>query len=104
MKSVLLPCSRLKVKDLLLQNPAFGSRSRQSLSKLIFTKTVTVETNKRDRYGRVPGKVLIDVNKEQIRRGIAWYGMVIFVVRLLPTEFPTQILRKMPERNSGDCG
>jgi endonuclease YncB( thermonuclease family) len=56
---------------------AFGSRSRQSLGKLVFSKTVTVKTNKRDRYGRVLGKVLIngiDVNKEQIRRGMAWHG------------------------------
>jgi hypothetical protein len=55
----------------------------------------------------VPGKVLIngiDVNKEQIRRGIAWYGMVIFVVRLLPTEFPTQILSKMPEKTAWIVG
>ena len=56
---------------------AFGSRSKQSLSKLIFSKTVIVKTNKRDRYGRVLGKVLIngiDVNKEQVRRGMAWHG------------------------------
>lgn len=56
---------------------AFGSRSRKSLGKLVFSKTVTVKTNKRDRYGRVLGKVLIngiDVNKEQIRRGMAWHG------------------------------
>jgi endonuclease YncB( thermonuclease family) len=56
---------------------AFGSRSRQSLGKLVFSKTVTVKTNKRDRYGRVLGKVLIngiDINKEQIRRGMAWHG------------------------------
>jgi len=39
---------------------AFGSRSRQSLGKLVFSKTVTVKTNKRDRYGRVLGKVLIN--------------------------------------------
>lgn len=56
---------------------AFGSRSRKSLGKLVFSKTVTVKTNKRDRYGRALGKVLIngiDVNKEQIRRGMAWHG------------------------------
>lgn len=55
----------------------FGSRSKQSLSELVFGKTVTVKTNKRDRYGRVLGKVIIngiDVNKEQIRRGMAWHG------------------------------
>ena len=54
---------------------AFGSRSRQSLGKLVFRKTVTVKTNKLDRYGRVLGKVLIngiDVNKERVRRGMAW--------------------------------
>jgi len=58
---------------------AFGSRSRQSLAKLVFSKTVTVKTNKRDRYGRVLGKVLIngiDVNKEQVRRGMAWHGYI----------------------------
>jgi len=56
---------------------AFGSRSRQSLSKLVFGKRVIVKTNKRDRYGRVLGKILIngtDVNKEQLRRGMAWHG------------------------------
>ena len=56
---------------------AFGSRSKQSLGKLVFSKTVTVKTNKRDRYGRVLGKILIngtDINKEQIRRGMAWHG------------------------------
>ena len=56
---------------------AFGSRSKQSLSKLVFGKTVTVKTNKRDRYGRVLGKILIngiDVNKEQVKRGMAWHG------------------------------
>jgi len=54
----------------------FGNRSKQSLSDMIFSKTVTVETDKRDRYGRDLGKVLIngmDVNREQIRRGMAWH-------------------------------
>ncbi len=43
---------------------------------MVFSKTVTVETDKRDRYGRELGKVLIngmDVNREQIRRGMAWH-------------------------------
>ncbi len=54
----------------------FGNRSKQSLSDMVFSKTVTVETDKRDRYGRELGKVLIngmDVNREQIRRGMAWH-------------------------------
>lgn len=61
------------------RNQAFGSRSKQSLSELIFSKTVTVSTNKRDRYGRILGKIYvngIDVNKEQIRRGMAWHGYI----------------------------
>ena len=54
----------------------FGSRSKQSLNNMVFSKTVTVKTDKRDRYGRELGKVLIngmDVNREQIRRGMAWH-------------------------------
>ena len=54
----------------------FGSRSKQSLSDMVFNKIVTVESDKRDRYGRELGKVLVggmDVNLEQIRRGMAWH-------------------------------
>ena len=54
----------------------FGNRSKQSLSDMVFSKTVTVKTDKRDRYGRELGKVLIngmDVNREQIQRGMAWH-------------------------------
>ena len=54
----------------------FGNRSKQSLSDMVFNKTVIVETHKRDRYGRELGKVLIggmDVNLEQIQRGMAWH-------------------------------
>lgn len=55
---------------------AFGQRSKKSLSELVFQKTVTIETTKRDRYGRHVGKVLLgdrDVNLEQLKRGVAWY-------------------------------
>ena len=55
---------------------AFGQRSKQSLSDLVFSKTVTVETAKRDRYGRDVGKVLvdgIDANLVQVQRGFAWH-------------------------------
>lgn len=54
----------------------FGNRSKQSLSDMVFNKTVTVETDKRDRYGRELGKVLAggkDVNLEQVRAGMAWH-------------------------------
>ena len=52
---------------------AFGARSKQNLSDLVFNKIVSVEWEKRDRYGRVLGKVLVgdrDVNLEQVRAGI----------------------------------
>ena len=55
---------------------AFGTRSKQSLSDLVFSKTVTVETGKKDRYGREIGKVLvdgIDANLQQVSRGFAWH-------------------------------
>ena len=36
----------------------FGSRAKQSLSDLVFGKTVTVISSKKDRYGRTLGKVM----------------------------------------------
>lgn len=54
----------------------FGTRSKQSLNDMVSNKTVMVESDKRDRYGRELGKVLVDgmdVNLEQIRRGMAWH-------------------------------
>lgn len=54
----------------------FGNRSKESLSDLVFDKTVEVETAKRDRYGRRIGKILVngrDVNLVQIERGMAWF-------------------------------
>lgn len=54
----------------------FGNRSKQNLSDMVFNKTVTVETDKRDRYGRELGKVLAgskDANLEQVRAGMAWH-------------------------------
>lgn len=54
----------------------FGNRSKESLSELAYDKTVTVETDKRDKYGRQVGKVLVngqDVNLVQVERGMAWF-------------------------------
>lgn len=53
----------------------YGSKARQELSGLIFGKTVTVNVEDTDRYGRTVGRVSadgIDVNAEMIRRGAAW--------------------------------
>ena len=55
---------------------AFGERSRQSLAALVFSKTVSVEWDKSDRYGRTVGKVMIngvDANLAQVKAGMAWW-------------------------------
>jgi len=57
-------------------NQDFGARANQSLSDLVFGKTVTVTSAKRDQYGRIVGQVLCDgksANIEQLRRGYAWF-------------------------------
>lgn len=54
----------------------FGSRAKENLSGLVYGKTVTVATNKHDRYGRAVGKVLVDgedANLEQVKSGFAWH-------------------------------
>lgn len=67
---------RLSGIDAPEKKQAFGMRSKQSLSDLVFDKQVTVETDKKDRYGREVGKILLtgqDVNLEQVTRGFAWH-------------------------------
>jgi micrococcal nuclease len=57
------------------KSQAYGQRSKQSLSDLVFGKQVRVEQQDRDRYGRVVGRVYaggLDVNAEQVKRGMAW--------------------------------
>lgn len=54
----------------------FGQRSKASLSELAYRQHVRVDVTKQDRYGRGVGTVLrgtLDVNLEQVRRGLAWH-------------------------------
>ena len=68
----------------------YGSESTKNLEWLVYDKLVTVEYEKRDRYGRVIGKVLVnpqgdvfclaidcvrkvDAGLEQIKAGLAWH-------------------------------
>lgn len=58
------------------KNQAFGNRSKQFLSSLVFNRRVQVEYNKRDRYGRAVGKIIVngkDANLAQIEAGMAWH-------------------------------
>ena len=55
---------------------AFGQKSKQSLHQLIHSKQVRVEYQKKDKYGRTVGKVVLnglDVCLEQIKLGMAWH-------------------------------
>ena len=54
---------------------AFGQRSKQALSDLVFNKSIEVKKETIDKYGRTVGTLFldgIDVNAEMIRRGAAW--------------------------------
>jgi endonuclease YncB( thermonuclease family) len=54
----------------------FGAVSKRNLSDQVFGKSVTVEWDKKDKYGRVLGRVLVngnDVCLEQIKVGLAWH-------------------------------
>jgi endonuclease YncB( thermonuclease family) len=67
---------RLSGIDAPEKKQAFGQRSKESLSNLVFAKIVDVETDKVDRYGRRIGKIWVsgvDANLEQIKRGMAWH-------------------------------
>ena len=72
------------------KNQPYGDVSTQGLVELVSGKTVTIEYEKRDRYKRIAGKVLvdpqgevfcmaldcvkkIDAGLEQIKAGMAWH-------------------------------
>ena len=80
--ATLLTSSNKSVKIRLAQidapekNQAFGEKSKQSLSNLIFGKQVSVEVETKDRYGRSVGKIKVagvDANLEQVKQGMAWF-------------------------------
>ncbi len=53
----------------------FGQKSKQSLSELAFNRPATVAVSKIDDYGRSIGVVTVagvNVEAEQVRRGLAW--------------------------------
>ena len=67
---------RLSGIDAPERKQAFGTKSREALSALVFRRAVLVEYRKHDRYGRLVGKVLIngaDVGLAQIEAGLAWH-------------------------------
>lgn len=54
----------------------FGAVSKRQLSDSVFDRSVTVEWTKKDKYGRVIGRVLADgkdICLDQVRSGFAWH-------------------------------
>ncbi len=52
-----------------------GNKAKQYLASILGNKCVTVEYDKRDRYGRIVGKIGyegLDVNLAMVREGLAW--------------------------------
>lgn len=55
---------------------AYGQKSKESLSEMVFGKPVDVEWSKQDRYGRTVGKIVlggVDICLEQVKRSMAWH-------------------------------
>ncbi|MFZ2170333.1 MAG: thermonuclease family protein [Methylococcaceae bacterium] len=66
---------RLKDIDAPESEQAFGQRSKQSLSDMVFNKNIQVEKDTIDKYGRTVGTIFVDgldANREQVKRGMAW--------------------------------
>lgn len=54
---------------------AFGTKSKDNLAKYIAGKIVTVNYQKKDKYGRVLGTIYFenkDINLQQVKDGFAW--------------------------------
>ena len=67
---------RLKGIDAPESQQTYGDISTQSLSELVYDKEVLVTWDKKDKYYRILGKVIVDgndANYEQLTKGLAWY-------------------------------
>ncbi len=76
---------RLAAIDAPEKGQAFSNRSKQHLSGLVFQQEVAVHWRKRDRYGRIVGKVMVqspdcprcpknlDAGQAQLSVGLAWW-------------------------------
>jgi endonuclease YncB( thermonuclease family) len=67
---------RLSGIDAPEKSQAFGNKSTNNLASYIAGKSIEVEYDKRDRYGRIVGKLLLngqDINLQQVKDGFAWH-------------------------------
>lgn len=77
--SIMLDGTRHRIRLARIDAPEkrqpFGRRSEQSLRQLVWKRTVTLAWHHLDRYGRPIADVTLDgldVNAEQVKRGMAW--------------------------------
>ena len=55
---------------------AFGQKSKQYLSSLIFNKNVSIQYTEKDQYGRILGTVFLEgenINLKMVQAGLAWH-------------------------------
>jgi micrococcal nuclease len=72
--------SRYKIRLAGIDTPEraqpFGAKAKQYLLELVGGKPVEIVWSKRDRYGRIIGKVIYndtDINLAMVRAGLAWW-------------------------------
>jgi micrococcal nuclease len=71
----------------------FGETSKRSLSDMVLGKQVKIVSQTMDQYGRMVAHLSInglDVNAEQIRRGMAWAAVGWRQSRRAPTGAPSR--------------
>ncbi len=67
---------RLRGIDAPEKRQAFGNRSKQALSALVFGRRATVAYSKVDRYDRWVGRITVngvDVSRAMVEQGMAWH-------------------------------
>jgi endonuclease YncB( thermonuclease family) len=67
---------RLATIDAPESGQPFGRRAKEHLAELVAGQAVSVDWHKRDRYGRLIGRLLhdgLDVNLRMVRDGYAWW-------------------------------
>ncbi len=74
---------RLAGIDALERKQAYGLASRKHLASIVTGKQVTIEYQKRDRYGRIVGKVWVngvDACLKQVKAGFAWARFWVIII------------------------
>ena len=88
----------------------YGNVSRENLAKLVAGKDVRVETVKKDRYGRVVGKIWVqpgdcptcgktlDANHAQLLAGMAWWYRY-YARKQSPVRIPANVTARSGHRD-----